>query len=283
MIKKSITVFLLMVLTATVISPVPLQAKSSRDDFVPSTDLLASESQIRTYQVRSGDTVWEIAQKANVDVYTILAINDLKENSIIQEGQYLDIPYSRQKLHRVRSGDSLWKIAGMYQVSVEQLVKLNNNLKNPDQLKIGQTINIPAQSNMRNAVAREFPSRGTLRKYLWPVIGTISSKYGWRKSGFHHGLDIACPINTPIKAVASGKVVKVAVQPVFGRLVLLEHSDGTRTLYAHARKILVHKGQRVKKGQVIARVGMSGRTTGPHLHFQVFRAGKTVNPLAVLK
>lgn len=283
MIKRSISVFLLMVLVAAMISSVPVQAKSSRDDFVPSTVVLASESQIRTYQVRSGDTVWEIAQETNTDVYTILAINGLKETSIIQEGQYLDIPYSRQKLHRVRSGDSLWKIADMYQVSVGQLVKTNKTIKNPDQLRIGQTINIPAQSNMRNAVAKEYPSRGTVRKYLWPVLGTISSKYGWRKSGFHHGLDIACPINTPIKAVQAGKVVKVAVQPIFGRLVLLEHSDGTRTLYAHARKILVHKGQRVKKGQVIARVGMSGRTTGPHLHFQVFRSGKTVNPLRVLK
>lgn len=283
MIKKNITVALILVLATAVACSDPALARSTKYEFVPSADVLASDSQMRTYQVRSGDTVWEIAQKANVDLYTVLALNDLTENSVIQEGQYLDIPYSRQKLHRVREGDNLCKIAESYQVSVAGLIRLNKNLQDPDRLRIGQTIKIPAQSNMKNAVVREYPSRGIVRKYMWPVLGTISSKYGWRKSGFHHGLDIACPINTPIRAAQPGKVVKVAIQPVFGRLVLLEHSDGTRTLYAHARKVLVHEGQKVKKGQVIARVGMSGRTTGPHLHFQVFKAGKTVNPLAVLK
>lgn len=255
------------------------------DDFKPVIGPLVSESQVRLYRVKLGETVWEIAKKAAADVEVIMMINDLPPDGRIYEGQYLKIPYAREKLHRVRAGESLWRIARMYQVGIEEMQKANPGLAPSFVIQPGQLIRIPATANLKGAVPQEYPSRGLMPSFSgfsWPVFGHITSGYGLRKSGFHHGIDIACALNTPIKAVKGGKVVFAGHRRVYGYTVIIRHKDGTETLYAHAKKILVKKGDKVAKGQKIATVGVSGRTTGPHLHFEVHHEGKTVNPLMIL-
>ncbi|MGE5397572.1 MAG: peptidoglycan DD-metalloendopeptidase family protein [Chitinophagales bacterium] len=256
----------------------------SQDSFQPSVTAISRESLTRVYQVRQGDTIWAIAKKSNADVNTLLSINRLSDKSIIYEGQYLDIPFSREKMHRIKAGENLWKIAKMYQTSVGRLTAVNPDIKNIDCLNVGQVIKIPASANLRSAVNREYPSRSLKAIFSWPVLGVISSSYGYRKSGFHHGMDIAVPISTPIKAAASGTVIFAGVRSkVYGRTVIIQHPNGTKTLYAHAKKVLVKKGQLVDKGESIALVGVSGRTTGPHVHFEVYRSGNTVDPARYLK
>jgi murein DD-endopeptidase MepM/ murein hydrolase activator NlpD len=242
---------------------------------------VASDSLVTKYLVKKGDTVWDIAHAAKVDTDIILAMNDINETSILHEGQYLDIPGDRRKLYRVKSGDSLWKIAYMYQVSLSQLIA-TNKIDNPSRLDVGEIINIPPQTSFGKTVPAQ-PSRSVTSLFSWPVFGKISSSFGSRRSGFHHGLDIACPLNSPIRAAQSGKVVFVGKRAIYGKTVTIRHANGTDTLYAHASKTMVSKGQQVKKGQVIALVGVTGRTTGPHLHFQVNYKGKTLNPLKYLR
>lgn len=124
---------------------------------------------------------------------------------------------------------------------------------------------------------------------LWPVSGTITDEYGnrrdpfTRKLKFHTGLDIGTDYGKSIKAAAGGKVVSVDYTYGTGNTVKINHGNGITTLYGHCSKILVKEGQTVEKGEVIAKVGSSGRSTGPHLHLEVHIYGSTVDPLQYLE
>jgi len=134
----------------------------------------------------------------------------------------------------------------------------------------------------RLAYLRAYPNH-------WPARGRITSTFGWRRSPFgrgrefHDGLDIANGYGTPIRAAGEGKVVSTGWKPGYGRMVVVSHGYGYVTYYAHCSKILVKEGERVKKGEVIAKVGTTGRTTGPHVHFSVTYQGRLIDPLKVLK
>lgn len=120
--------------------------------------------------------------------------------------------------------------------------------------------------------------------YIWPAAGTITSGYGMRWGRMHKGIDIGAPVGTPIVAASSGEVVTAGWNSGgFGNLVKLRHLDGSLTLYAHNSKIHVRKGQQVRQGQQIAAMGSTGRSTGPHLHFEIHPRGRgAVNPIAHL-
>jgi murein DD-endopeptidase MepM/ murein hydrolase activator NlpD len=120
--------------------------------------------------------------------------------------------------------------------------------------------------------------------YIWPAKGVLTSGYGWRWGRMHKGIDIAAPIGTPIVAAAPGVVVSAGWNSGgYGNLVELQHPDGSVTLYAHNNRILVRRGQEVAQGQQISEMGSTGRSTGPHLHFEVHPNGRgAVNPIALL-
>ncbi len=120
--------------------------------------------------------------------------------------------------------------------------------------------------------------------YIWPSQGILTSGYGWRWGRMHRGIDIAAPIGTPIFAAAPGVVAYAGWNSGgYGNLVEIEHPDGSVTLYAHNSQILVNKGQKVSQGQQISTMGSTGRSTGPHLHFEIHPSGNgAVNPMALL-
>lgn len=125
--------------------------------------------------------------------------------------------------------------------------------------------------------------------YIWPVIGELTSSFGWRthpitgRRTLHKGIDIAAPMGAPIMAAADGVVSDRGWDEGYGNYVELKHADGSMTFYAHTRTILVSKGQVVKQGQAIAEVGSTGRSTGPHLHFEVQPDRNTAtDPIAYL-
>jgi len=113
-------------------------------------------------------------------------------------------------------------------------------------------------------------------------MGVITSGFGWRKSGFHHGIDIAGDIGDPVKACGPGKVVFNGVKPVYGRTIIVEHANGKQSWYAHLQKTAVSERQKVYRGQTIGYIGMTGRTTGPHLHFEIRNDKESLNPLNYL-
>ncbi|RCX17463.1 murein DD-endopeptidase MepM/ murein hydrolase activator NlpD [Anaerobacterium chartisolvens] len=123
---------------------------------------------------------------------------------------------------------------------------------------------------------------------LWPAEGKITSGFGnrsdpfTRRQSFHDGIDIAAPYGNAILASAAGEVILAEKINIYGYTAIIDHGNGIETFYGHTSKLLVKKGQRVKKGDVIARMGNSGRSTGTHLHFKVTLGGTPVNPIDYL-
>lgn len=121
-------------------------------------------------------------------------------------------------------------------------------------------------------------------RFMWPVPSSkrISSFFGPRKGRHHDGIDIAAPVGSSIVASDDGKVIFSGRLRGYGKVVVIKHSDGHNTVYAHNSKHFVKKGQNVSKGEVIAKVGLTGRTSGPHLHFEIRKNNKVTNPASYL-
>lgn len=235
----------------------------------------------RLYRVQPGDTLGAIARRNGVEADLVAAMNFLDPGTELEAGGYLVLPFEPEQTYRVKRGDTLWAIARRLRVDLRELID-RNGIQNPDRLQVGELLAIPvtpgAPAPVRVALASREPGR-----LGWPLWGEITSGYGWRGGEFHHGLDIAGESETVIRAAASGKVSFAGWKNgIYGRTVMIEHGDLT-TLYAHNSANLVREGQWVEKGQAIARVGSTGRTTGPHLHFEVYRGGGTVDPRRYLE
>jgi peptidoglycan hydrolase FlgJ len=154
-----------------------------------------------------------------------------------------------------------------------------------------RTLN-PIETNHENSIplttgAGVRTAMGSVSLHL-PIRGSIRSEFGPRRDPingrprFHQGVDIAATRGTPIEAAAAGTVVFAGRNKGYGNMVMIEHADGRRTLYAHAERLFVHAGDTVTGGQTIAAVGSTGHSTGPHLHFEVREGNRALNPLSVL-
>jgi LysM repeat protein len=231
-----------------------------------------------TYTVQPGDTLWSISRQCQVDLNKLVADNEIRGNLIIP-GQVLVLsPETRGRTHQVSRGETLWSLARRYQVSVGQLMEMNQ-INDPNVIRDGQNLIVSIGIGQVQPVMGQRPER----IFSWPLTGRITSHYGTRGDGFHHGLDIAGEMGDVIKAAHSGRVDAVEWRPYYGRTVIIEHGDGYQTLYAHASEYLVEPGDFVETGQGIARVGSTGRSTGPHLHFEVRIDNKAVNPILYLE
>lgn len=184
---------------------------------------------------------------------------------------YITCATADTRFHRVRAGETLAVIAESHGVSYQYLACLND-IANPNRIRIGQRIELPRSSPKRQNIHLK-----------WPISeGWMSSPFGPRNGGCHHGVDIAAPRGTPVRAAGGGKVVFSGVQGGYGRVIIIQHSKRYRTLYAHLKRNYVKKNQRVRRGQRIGKVGSSGRSTGPHLHFEVQENGEARDPMSFL-
>ena len=207
----------------------------------------------------------------------------MDENTILEVGYPLRIPVAAA-IHVVVPGDTMFDLADRYGLDLETLAGANSE-KNLDLLEVGDLLHIPTANNIRVAQLTSQPSRSlsTSKLMKWPIEGTITSSFGWRKAGYHHGIDIANKIGTPIRAAAAGTVSFTGYKSVYGLTVIVDHPDGKQTLYAHAQKTFVRKGEQVKQGDTIAAVGMTGVTTGPHVHFEVRVGTRASDPISYLR
>jgi len=188
--------------------------------------------------------------------------------------------------HRVRSGEHVADLARRYHVPASDIAEING-LERAEALKAGQQIFVPgatAPGSRRPAKpAASLPSPAARRAlpFLWPVRGgTVTSRFGRRGDAIHEGIDIAAPEGTAVLAGDDGTVIySGSGVRGYGNLILMRHKDGFVTVYAHNRRNLVQEGASVSRGQVIAEVGHTGRASGDHLHFEVRRGDRPVDPL----
>ncbi|MBI5071950.1 M23 family metallopeptidase [Candidatus Falkowbacteria bacterium] len=260
---------------------------------LPSSINSNSRTKVIEYQVEGGDTIGTIAEKFNIGVTTILWANKLTSTSTIRPGDKLVILPTSGVLHQVKTGDTVEKIAKYYNTDAEKVLEFNA-LPDASDIKVGEYIIVPdgkvpapAPAPRPSVAGRNtvnIPSYGpvpTSGKMLWPNgCSRISQYFGWR----HTGVDIACPAGTPILAADDGVVIRVQyLNSGYGHNVMVNHGGGVVTLYGHMTTILVEDGDTIERGQKIGLEGSTGRSTGPHLHFEVRINGKVYNPLNYIK
>lgn len=233
-----------------------------------------------SHVVKPGETLSGIANKYKLTVAQLSVLNGIANPHTIRPGQKLFLAQEPPKplSHTVQSGESLSVIAANYGVTVAAIIQLND-ISDINRLKIGQVINLPAVPTGVLASRSVVSSAG----FIWPVIGTISSYFNeLRRASRHSGLDVAAPSGTDIKAARAGRVESSGWMGGYGYAVIIDHSEGYKTLYAHASRLLVKAGDRVVQGQVIAKVGSTGNSTGPHIHFEIRVNSKFKDPLKYL-
>ena len=239
----------------------------------------------QNYSVRSGDTISGITRKFGLrNISTLISVNDISNVRQLGAGQKLKIPSIDGIIYTVKKGDSLESIVKKYNVKLATILDVNE--LNTDVLSAGQQLFIPGAA-MDSKALKE--AMGEL--FIMPLKSKFrwSSSYGKRidpiagVSSFHTGTDMACPTGTPIYAAMSGTIATAGVSRVYGNYVIIEHGNGYQTLYAHMSKIIATKGQWVSQGTKIGLVGSTGYSTGPHLHFTVYKNGKMIDPMTILK
>lgn len=238
----------------------------------------------RLYRVEEGDTITGIARNFRINRELLAAMNDLEVEAELSPGQFLVLPYEPGRTYEVVRGDTLWEIARVFGLSVADIMAANG-ITNPRTLQVGTILTLPENPARREDKAVVRPvSRGSSGSFLWPLIGAITSSFGWRNQEFHHGIDIAAEEGATVRAAREGTVTFSGWRnAIYGRTVILDHGDGYRTVYAHNRENLVTAGEFVDAGDAIALVGSTGRATGPHLHFEVWKQDQAVNPLRLLE
>jgi len=245
---------------------------------------ITEPTKVRIHNVQEGETLGIIAEKYTIDVDTLQAANDNLSATIHQGDQLVILP-SRGMLHTADMGDTLWSIANTYGVGVDTIMTANS--KSGEQIGIGEKIFIPGgkkpQNRERQLARAETPvSRSVGERFALPAIGEITSGFGNRWGKRHNGIDVANDVGTKIRAARAGQVVYAGWYSGYGYTVIIEHDQGYTTLYGHLSEAIVQNEQYVKGGQVIAYMGNTGNSTGPHLHFEVLKNGVPINPYNVL-
>jgi murein DD-endopeptidase MepM/ murein hydrolase activator NlpD len=261
---------------------------------------------LRTYRVKSGDTLTGIAHKFHVSMMTVWWANHLKTKDDLKVGQWLTIPPVNGVVVTVATSDTLDTLASKYHVDATEIVDVNQLTDKV--LVVGQTLTIPGALSSSIATPKPVkkpvvhtsgggggggssggstrpPAQYTGGKLSWPVAGGYISQY------FHYGhyaIDIAADQGTRVKAAAGGRVIFAGWKNNGGGYqVWIAHGSNLYTTYNHMSSISVGRGQSVSRGQQVGRVGMTGNATGPHLHFEVWigpvwDGGTRVNPLNYL-
>jgi LysM repeat protein len=183
-----------------------------------------------------------------------------------------------EPVHVIRDGETLAEIAASYGLSVDAL-RGANRLPPMPHLIVGETLRLPPPAITESR-----------HGFIRPVEGQVTSLFGARAHAmggggaqFHAGIDVSVPTGTPVQAAQEGTVVFAGYNGAYGKVVKLDHAHGFSTLYAHNSRLLVYVGQRIAAGEVICLSGSTGRSTGPHLHFEVHKDGWPVDPLPYLE
>lgn len=255
---------------------------------------LKPRTEIVEHVIQTGESVSTIAESYGISVSTILWENNLSAYSIIRPGDKLRILPVSGLVHKVVSGDTLGAIAQKYKIE-EDIILKNNKIETGNRLSIGQELVIPGASKstyvapqpktytgfsaIKTIVAPVEPESVPANKMYWPAQGRITQYYSWN----HAGLDLANKTGTAVHSADAGTVELAGWGKGYGNQILVDHGGGKKTRYAHLSKFYVEAGDKVDRGEVIAAMGSTGWSTGPHLHFEIIINNKKYNPLNYIK
>lgn len=248
-------------------------------------------------EVKNGETLYLIARKTNSPIRDLIKENNLSAPYNLKEGDVLNIP--RTQYHEVKAGENLYSISRAYNMNLNQLVSFND-LKQPYSVKAGDRLRIsagkpisivkPAQKEEPQLLSKKeedgFFAKNFKKssKFSWPIKGKIISKFGPKSGGLYNdGVNILAKEGADVKAAEDGVVAYVGNElKGYGNLVIIKHSGGWVTAYAHLKDAAVKRGQKINKGDKIARVGMSGNVDSPQLYFGLRKGRDAVDPLNYL-
>ena len=255
----------------------------------------AERDKIETYTVQGGDNISTISQRFGININTLLWENNLTWNSTIRPGQKITILPVSGVAHTVKSGETISGLAKKYQVDTETVIEYNklsdaSDIQSGDSLVIPNGIK-PTAVALRPRQARTIPnvikdifipdsSQNSDTRLLWPLSSRRITQYFHLR---HKGIDVGDTKGNPIYAAEAGRVERAGWNDGFGYNVVVNHGNGLKTLYAHVSRYDVEVGDAVSRGQAIARIGSTGWSTGPHLHFEVISNGRTTNPLNYIR
>lgn len=291
-----------------------LEETRTRKERILESRKIKGKVETTEHVVTLGDSLWSIANAYNLEVDTLLGSNKIPDSGIIQPGTTIRIPNKDGIFYLVKKGESITSITKEYKIEIEN-VKIANSSVNMSNLIAGQEIFLPGariktieqpKENVKKTIdssrsktssgvqvrkplrsAARAPIKEEKRSWAMPVRGKLSSPFGWRRHpitrrrDFHTGVDLKAPRGTSIIASKAGTVQYAGWMSNYGKTVVINHGNGYSTLYAHCSNMFVSVGKRVSSGQRIAVVGTTGRTTGPHLHFEIRRNNSPINPMSV--
>ncbi len=261
------------------------ESEDFQDDFQIDEDIVEYDGYFKrleflTYSIRKKDTLSQIAKRHKVNVDTIISFNHIKGVKYLRVGNQLIIPNMKGVLHTVKQGENLKKIVKKYKkykVRLDDIIYSNEIVNN--RITPGEKLFIPG--------AKLIKKRALVKKlenfFATPIQGRIVSLVGprvhpiWGRYKYHTGVDIKARYGAPVRATNGGRVKFAGWQRGYGKLVIISHGKGLESKYGHLSKILVRKGMKINKRKVVGKVGMTGYTTGPHLHFEVLKNGKVQN------
>lgn len=245
---------------------------STEDIDFPMTDTVS------VYEVKQGDTIQDVAKLFNVSVNTIMWANNLSSKTITKGDTLIILPITGIK-HTIKKGDSIASIAKKYKADADDIA-IYNGVSVDTMLAVGDTVIVPdgeitAAPTPKAKTSTKKTSR-ILNSYSYstPEGFLIRPTTGRKTQGLHghNGIDIGAAPGTPVFAAASGRVIVAKLGGYnggYGNMIIISHDKGVQTVYAHLRDIYITQGATVTQGQVIGEVGNTGRSTGPHLHFEV--------------
>lgn len=241
--------------------------------------------QVEAVKVLKGQNYWGLARDAGMSIDDLIGYNPDMQHLNAYIGRALLLGSSSGSLHQVQKGESAASIEKDYGVEAGSVRQANR--LGLFGLSAGQVLFIPgaAPRQLTPEMAELFANRRFFRS---PLAGKYTSLLGGRTDPFtgdyktHNGVDIKAPFNSLVAAAADGKVSEAGWKGGYGKAIVIEHADGYRTLYGHLNVILVKPGQLVKQYQFIGKVGKTGRTTGAHLHFSIWKHGRLQDPLKYL-
>ncbi len=270
----------------------PTRTSRSSDSFINATAVT----------VGKGDTVYAIARRHKVSPRDIIQVNRLAPPYALEVGQRLQLPSG--SIHTVARGESLSIIGKQYRQTAYSIARINS-IRSPYTIYPGQKLRIPrsgggtvqtavrttTQSSQGTTATRtvqpilKAPMLAGGKGFLWPVNGKVVSGYGPKAKGLQNdGINIVAPRGTPVRAAENGVVAYAGNElRAFGNLLLIKHSGGWMTAYAHNDTLLVKRGDKVVKGQDIAKLGSSGNVSTPQLHFEMRKGRQAVDPQKYLK